>query len=81
MVFTDFFSYGSFEKRHHLSPWRIMFCILMTISSLVLPGTGCMMWIALAFITSNIEKAREKNGGNRSRVLLRKQTNKQTKSL
>jgi len=81
MVVTDFFSYGSLEKRHQLSPLRITFCILITISSLILPGTGCMMMIALAFITSNIDKASEKNGGNRYRVLLQKQTNKETKSL
>jgi len=41
MVITGFFSYGSFERRHQLSPLRISFCIPMTISSLIFPATGC----------------------------------------
>ena len=52
MVMTGFFVYGSFEKRHQLSPSRISFCIPMTISSpfqvesissrLIFSGTGVL---------------------------------------
>jgi len=41
-IITDFFSYGSIVKRPQLSPSRISFCIPMTISSLMFPGTGCI---------------------------------------
>ena len=46
MVITGFFSNGSFEKRSQLSQSRISFCIPMTISSLIFPGTGCTTKIA-----------------------------------
>ena len=41
-IITDFFSYGSIVKRPQLSPSRISFCIPMTISSLMFPGTDCI---------------------------------------
>jgi len=41
MFITGSFSNGSFEKRLQLSPSRISFCILITISSLIFSGTSC----------------------------------------
>jgi len=56
MVITVFFLYGSFEKRLQLSSSRILFCIPMTISSLIFPKRAVLDMFESDFIVLSLTR-------------------------
>ena len=56
MVITVFFLYGSFEKKLQLSSSRILFCIPMTISSLIFPKRAVLDMFESDFIVLSLTR-------------------------